>query len=242
MRKLIIFIILILCLGSIVITDKINSIDPIIIDSGNPGPVLLMIGGTHGNEPAGTIGLEKFISANVHLTRGKIIIVPRVNKIGLELGLRYGFNGFVPIDYNRNYPTSLQKSFSNSNSNINSQIINLVNKSDFILDIHEGWGWNIVNPESLSSGIYPSDTIESKSIGLTIVKRINQTIIDNKKKFTFSAKHEEIDGTLGVYCKNTNKNYLLVEITGQNDIQPIELRVNQVIFIINILLEKLGMV
>ena len=72
--------------------------------------------------------------------------------------------------------------------------------------------------------------------------REESTIIDNKKKFTFSAKHKEIEGTLYVYCKNANKNYLLVEITGQNNVQPIELRVNQVIFIINILLEKLGMV
>ena len=246
MGKILIFIILILCLGSIVITDNINSINPIIIDSDNPGPVLLMIGGTHGNEPAGTIGLEKFISTNVHISRGKIIIVPRVNKIGLELGIRYGFNGFVPIDFNRNYPTVLQESDSNSNSNtstnINGQIIKLVGISDFVLDIHESWGWSITNPESLGSGLYPSDTNESKSIGLTIVKRINQTIIDNKKKFTFSAKHKEIEGTLYLYCKNTNKNYLLVEITGQNNIQPIELRVDQVIFIINILLEKLNMV
>lgn len=104
-----------------------------------------MIGGTHGNEPAGSIGLEKFISSNVNISRGKIIIVPRVNKIGLELGLRYGFNGFFPIDFNRNYPTVLQESDSNTSTNINSQIINLVGISDFILDIHEGWGWNIVN-------------------------------------------------------------------------------------------------
>ena len=45
-----------------------------------------------------------------------------------------------------------------------------------------------------------------------------------------------------IFYFNTNKNYLLVEITGQNNIQPIELRVDQVIFIINILLEKLNMV
>ena len=104
MDKITLIIILLLLWVSFLITNIFNTIDPVIIDSGNPGPVVLMVGGTHGNEPAGTVGLEKLIKSNLYIKRGKIIIVPKVNKIGLSLGIRFGFNGFLPIDYNRFYP------------------------------------------------------------------------------------------------------------------------------------------
>jgi predicted deacylase len=38
-----------------------NNLDIIIIDSHKPGPYLLFLAGIHGNEPAGTYGLEKII-------------------------------------------------------------------------------------------------------------------------------------------------------------------------------------
>jgi hypothetical protein len=240
MNKLILLILLCICLILFIITEKFNNIDQIEIDSGKNGPILLLLGGTHGNEPAGSIALEKILMSNLNLIKGKIIIIPRVNKLGLILGQRWGFNGFIPIDYNRNYPTFYNEY--NSLNKINNQIIKLVNQSDFIIDIHEGWGWNKIQSNSLGSGLYSSNTLLSNLIGNETVKKLNEEIFDNNKKFSFSSNNKEIDGTLSLYCKNINKNYILIETTGQNNIQPLNLRVEQINFIILNILNKLKMI
>jgi hypothetical protein len=242
MDKITLIIILLLLWVSFLITNIFNTIDPIIIQSGKPGPVVLMVGGTHGNEPAGTVGLEKLINSNIKISKGMIIIVPKVNKIGLSLGIRLGFNGFLPIDYNRNYPLELKQIKPNKPYyNINEQIQLLVDKADFVLDFHEGWNFHRVEPTSLGSGLYSSNTPLSKSFSLDIINELNKTISEDKKKFVCGDTHKDIDGTLNYYCKQINKNYILVETTGQNNTQPLDLRVGQVLFIIDMLLNKLDM-
>lgn len=239
---ILLIIILIICMISYFFTENINQIDYFIIDSQNPGPTLLLVAGTHGNEPAGTIGLERFMSLGQKISKGKIIIVPRVNKLGLNLGVRTGFNGFIPIDFNRSYPSD-DNDISNKitvQDTINKQIIKLVKQSDFILDFHEGWGYAIVNNNSMGSGLYPSNNESAISIANNMLK-INETILDSNKKFIVNLKSDKIKGTLGTYSKNSNLNYILIETTGQNNIQPLETRVSQVLFFINTTLQNLGM-
>ena len=155
-NTLIFYLLLLICFISCLITHYINKIKHFIIDSGNTGPTLLLIGGTHGNEPAGSVALEKFINKNPTISKRKIIIIHRVNKIGLALNIRWGFNGFFPIDYNRQYPLIDSEI---TGDHINRQIIEYVKISDFVVDFHEGWGFNVVEPKSMGSGIYPSNTI-----------------------------------------------------------------------------------
>jgi hypothetical protein len=117
----------------------------------------------------------------------------------------------------------------------------LVDKADFVLDFHEGWNFHRVEPTSLGSGLYSSNTPLSKSFSLDIINELNKTISEDKKKFVCGDTHKDIDGTLNYYCKQINKNYILVETTGQNNTQPLDLRVGQVLFIIDMLLNKLDM-
>ena len=239
MNKSAIFItILVILLISYFITDNINQIDKFIIDSGIPGPILLLIAGTHGNEPAGTIGLEKIVNSGIKISKGKIIIIPRVNKIGLFLGTRYGFNGFFPIDYNRNYPNNKEEL---SGDYINYQIINSLSNADFIVDFHEGWGFSKSEPKSMGSGIYPSNTPIAKNIGNNLLIALNNTIKEQNKEFIIKFDSSKIPNTLDSYANSHNKNYILVETSGQDDIQPINLRVEQVILIINVVLENFNM-
>jgi predicted deacylase len=237
-NSLIFIIILFVLLTSCFITDKINIIEPIIIDSGIPGPTLLLIAGTHGNEPAGTIGLESWAKSDVKPSKGKIIIISRVNKIGLFLCTRYGFNAFFPIDYNRNYPS---KKFQPVGDFINYQVAKYVFKADFIIDFHEGWGFSNVEPESMGSGIYPSNTDFAMSVGNKLLTTINNTIENFDKKFTISFDSPRIPNTLDAFASAYNKNYILIETSGQNDIQPMDIRVSQVLLIVNEVLGDLGM-
>jgi hypothetical protein len=236
-------IVLIICVISYLITDYINNIDYFVIDSKNPGPTLLIISGTHGNEPAGTIGSENFLKNNINISKGKIIIIPRVNKIGLFFGIRLGFNGFIPIDFNRTYPSDDNdiKNKTTVQDKINKQVIELIKQSDFILDFHEGWGYAINNSNSMGSGLYPSKTDLAISICNDLLS-INNEISDPKKKFIINLNHDNLKGTLGTYTKNSNLNYILIETTGQNNIQPIDTRVYQVLFFINTTLKKLNMI
>lgn len=237
-NSFIIITILIICLLSCILTNNINQIKHILIDSGIPGPTLLLISGTHGNEPAGTIGLEKFINSNIKLENGRIIIIPRVNKIGLFLNTRNGYNGFIPIDYNREYPNDINEL---AGDHINRQVIEYLKFSDFIVDFHEGWGFNIINPESMGSGIYPSNTEIAKSIGNDILNKLNYTIHDPYKKFTMNYDSPRLPTTLDSYCNILSKNYILIETSGQNDIQPLDLRTSQVLLVINTVLKDLNM-
>jgi len=231
---LIISIVFISCL----ITNYINQIEHFTIDSGNSGPTLLLIAGTHGNEPAGTIGLEKFLNSNVIISKGKIIIIPRVNKIGLFLGTRWGFNAFMPIDYNRNYPSSPNEI---GTDHINRQIVNYAQFADFAVDFHEGWGFNITDSSSMGSGIYPSNTETAKKIANNTLHELNKNITQSDKKFTVNFDSPRIKNSLDSFYNAHNKNYMLIETSGQNDIQPIDLRVKQVLLVIDVVLENLGM-
>lgn len=237
--NIIIFFILVICLICFIITEYINKINPIIIDSGNEGNILLLIGGTHGNEPASSIGLINFSQSGIKLARGKIIIIPDVNKLGLFFNIRYGFDGFILVDYNRQYPSNINKK---SNNFINKQILKYIEIADFIIDFHEGWDYNIIQPKSLGSGIYPSNTLKAQEIGKDILESINNIISANNKKFTLTKNLDKIDGTLLSYSNIINKNYILIETTGQNNVQHIDIRIKQILSIINTVLQKLNMI
>lgn len=237
-NSLIFTIILFVLLVSCFMTDKINILEPITIDSGVSGPILLLVAGTHGNEPAGTLGLEAFIKSQVRLSKGKIVIIPRVNKIGLFLGTRYGFNAGIPIDYNRNYPNDKQEGVGDY---INYQVGKQVLGADFIVDFHEGWGFSSVESESMGSGVYPSNTELAISIGNKLLEKINETIQEPGKKFTINFDSPRIPNTLDAFTNAYNKNYILIETSGQNDIQPMNTRVSQVLLAVNTVLENLGM-
>lgn len=239
MNKSLTFIfILLLVFISCLITNNINQIEHFTIDSKNPGPTLLLIAGTHGNEPAGTIGVEQFLNSNIKISKGKIIIIPRVNKIGLFLGTRWGFNAFMPIDYNRNYPSTANEI---GTDHINRQIMYYIQISNFTVDFHEGWGFNITNSDSMGSGIYPSNTNTAQQIANSTLHKLNQSIAQPDKKFTISYNFSRIKNSLDYFCNIHNKNYMLIETSGQNDIQPINLRVGQVLLVIDVVLENLGM-
>lgn len=189
------------------------------------GPTILLLGGTHGNEPASSHILEQIINelnnGQIVIKKGKLIIIPHVNSCGLNLNSRY-----APFtDINRNYPVEVN---GKTKYKINSEIINLVKDSDFIIDLHEGWGYHKINKASMGSTLYPSKTSESIKTSDILTKYINMNIVDNTKHFTSLIDPKcEIKGSLHYFANISNKNYILIETTGQNDIQPMNIRVQQ---------------
>jgi predicted deacylase len=232
--------VLILLVFYIIIYLWANNIDVHIIDSKIPGPTVLIVGSTHGNEPAGTVTIENIISKkNFNLKRGKLLLVPRPNKLGYLFNMRYMPHRIINCDLNRNYPKEVGEL---PKEPISSKICQLADKSDFIIDLHEGWGFHRIQSNSLGSGIYPGDTHNSISLSYHIAKQINTEINDPNKKFVVGLNsHPELT-SLRSYCNMIYHDYILIETTGQKDIQPIQIRTNQMLTLIDCVLFRLKMI
>lgn len=211
------------------------SLNVITIESFNPGPSILMIGGTHGNEPASKVALLKFseLMKKNALKRGKLVIIPETNKSGGHLSLRFMSHNWINPDLNRNYSDR-------GKDDISRKIIKYVNESDFILDFHEGWGFRKINKESIGSTL--SYTTEfSKELSKKLINKLNDKIKDENKKFLLNNENDELL-TLRNFSSRKGKNYILVETTGQSNIQPLDLRVEQNMLIIENFLLDLNMI
>ena len=257
-NKLIIIIVLIIFFIYILnnLCDSLKSLNPRIYDTKIKGPTILIIGATHGNEPAGYYAINNLINKlddkTIILKKGKLILIPAVNYCALKLGIR-----FIPIigDLNRKYP--IVADYNKSDCAITQQIINYSNESDFILDFHEGWGFNRTNKKSMGSTISPTST-KSFDIAKILLHNINLTINDNNKKFVVLADKKmlsdnksdnfdyseniDIKGSFRYYQQLLNKDYILIETTGQNNIQPLDIRINQNNIFIQKILEYYKMI
>ena len=108
---------------------------------------------------------------------------------------------------------------------VNKQVENLVQNSDIIIDIHEGWGYIGDKRNSIGSSISHTKGINKMEIK-KVVDLLNLKIKEDNKKFeigTFSTKRH----SLREYCDKINKPYILFETTGQNNIQPLHVRLDQ---------------
>lgn len=196
------------------------------------GPKIGLIGGVHGNEPAGAAALSEIISGKWILPkRGEYVIIPEANKCGLLKSSRYQ-DTFMHRDLNRNFSESGPLDY-------NSQIVlSAFSDCDYIIDIHEGYAFHKQTPESVGSTL--TSTPGMDTIAATAVSSINATIAEPWRKFTHLHEDCDIRGTLSCLSLLNNRNYVLIEVTGQNDIQPLSLRVNQIKFLINNMLHQIN--
>ncbi len=196
-----------------------------------------LIGSVHGNEPVGHVALSELVRDawfDKFASRGLFIrVIPRPNPWGLKNGMRYQPSMMHP-DINRNFagegtdPTSRE-------------ILRLIGDMDMIIDIHEGYDFHLLNPQSVGSTLSPSNSGDAIAIAKLAVSRLNQDIIDPFHKFIILFDQAcVIPNTLACYRKGKQAQYILVEISGQNDIQPIDVRKKQAFVIIDVALNYLS--
>lgn len=188
---------------------------------------ICFIGSVHGNEPAGCVALTQLINDGFFNNQKNIFIrvIPCVNEWGLKINTRYQPNLLHP-DINRNFDKQPLDT-------ISYKIAKLIEGMDWVIDIHEGYDFHLLNPKSVGSTLSPSPHPESQQMANIMVQNINQTIRDPEKKFTVLYNNScKIKKTLACYRLSKNKKYILIEITGQSDIQPINLRKAQAIILI----------
>lgn len=192
---------------------------------------ICIIAGVHGNEPAASILLNKMINTNYfnqNINNLFIRVIPIANKFGSQFNTRYQNNIFFP-DINRNFINDDTDNLLFSDTS--KDIIKLTKNMDLVLDFHEGWGFHKINSDSLGSTI--TITPKMKDLGNIIINNLNNIISNEQYKFVILENICDINSTLGCYSNNNNNNYILVETTGQNDIQKMKIRHDQIFNIIN---------
>lgn len=203
----------------------------------NGDPILCIIGSVHGNEPAGTLALQELIKNKAFdgIINSKVIVILNPNPIGLITNNRESWelsSGW--FDINRSYPGS---------QSIVKQIQEQVAKSTLVLEFHEGWGFHKINPKSLGSTIMPTKHKLAVNVGENMLLDINNVIPVPNKHFSVILNDAcGITSSLGCYCENQNIPHILLEITGQNDKQPIEVRKKQVQLLIRSAMQHLHII
>jgi len=205
--------------------------DLYVIKSGVPGPVVMIVGGVHGNEPAGykAAALVKSYS----IKKGTLIVIPQANKRAVAAHRR----SIGGADLNRDFPTSRSD---RPDSTMATAIFNVVKNYDvdWLIDMHEGINYQKVK-SSTSVGqslIYYPDT-QTKTIATKIVNSLNNGIKTSYKDF--SLLRYPVSGSLAsASAKVLGVNSFIFESCTKD---PLSTRINYQLKAANMLLSHLKM-
>lgn len=108
-------------------------IETVIFKGAEPGPKLLAFGAIHGDEPCGSIALQRFIDEGHKLVRGTLTLVPICNPKAFAENIRYTEANLNRVFYRSESPTTYEASLAQ-------ELIPLVLEADMLLDLHSFHG------------------------------------------------------------------------------------------------------
>lgn len=153
--------------------------DMYIIRSNQPGPVVMVVGGVHGNETAGYKAAATV--KNYTISKGTLLVIPEANKLAVAQHRRSAKGG---SNLNRDFPQSSSQS---ADTTLAKAIYSAVKKYDvdWLMDMHEGYDY-AKNKSTSSVGqsliYYPNS--KTKKVAGTIVSKLNGNISSSYKKFS----------------------------------------------------------
>jgi predicted deacylase len=207
-----------------------------VVDSGHPGATVMIVGGAHGNEPAGAQAAE--IIRHWPLTSGKLVVLPRANVPALEAKRRTTPGLATNLsNLNRNFPRAGQDEPARGELATAIWALALEHKPDWMLDLHEGYDFNAINDKSVGSSVIVTSDATGQTVADIMLAAVNATITEAPLKF--SRRGPPINASLaraaGEHLKIPG---LTVETTSK---QPLEKRVRQHQIMVHALLHHLGM-
>lgn len=166
--------------------------DYYLLDSKKPGPVVMIVGGVHGNEPAGSRAAEQI--RHWKIARGKLIVIPRANRPALQNRTRR-----MPClprdcnDLNRNFPKANGET---PRCTLSTGLWALVcsHRPDWLLDLHEGDDFTQMNKQSVGSSIIAARSNKARKKAHRMLEALNDTIEKPEKKFVL--KSPPVGGSL----------------------------------------------
>lgn len=217
-----------------------------IIDSGKPGPVVMVVGGVHGDEIAGSTAAREISSWSVR--RGRLVVLPQANRQGVDRRTRT-----IPAastqsvrDLNRDFPmTASELPQGELATGIWAVVQSL--RPEWLVDLHEGLPASskgaasqpgAATRHSVAHSIICSRGAAVKAAASLMAEDVNRTILLSSEQFTL--KWQPIGGSLarGAFERLGTKS-MIVE-TSRND-APISRRSRQHRMLVHRLLQHLDM-
>jgi predicted deacylase len=179
-------------------------------------PVILIISGTHGDEPGPSYYLDYLTQNNNFIKTfnpkiGTYYIVPYVNPEAIQQNVR---NLWWKHDINRSYPNK---------TNINRFLLPIIDKANLILDFHEAYNFHLCDSRSVGQTFF-TDSVQLYPILQKLVNKLNQYYqIKNCQQWSIRNTNPILPGCLRQYTQEKKIPYVLIEIPGHN-IQSISKR------------------
>ncbi|HHX87477.1 MAG TPA: hypothetical protein GX693_04770 [Firmicutes bacterium] len=197
-----------------------------IIESLQEGPVVLVIGGIHGNEPAGVLAAES-ISTWV-IDQGTLLVIPRANARAVSTVTRCALGGG---DLNRSFPGTPRGS---SCQKLARAIYSVMEefRPQWVIDLHEAQEYEQVITGALGQTIiYPRN-----SNTLDIISRVLEYVnnMDGPSKYPFTLRRGAVPGGTICAALSLGLDGFLVETCRK---EPLDTRVNQHLRAVNSLLQ-----
>ena len=207
-------------------------------DSGVAGPTVFITGGVHGNEPAGARAAEQI--RHWPIKKGRIIVVPRVNNLGLLAKTR-----FLPDeppqlrDLNRQFPKT--KAPRIAKGVLATALWEYIGKQkpDWLIDLHEGTDFHQINSKSVGSSIIDVKGEAAESVVPRMLQVVNAEIPDPKKKLV--RLRYPVNGSLARAAHERLQAVSMILETTSKD-QPMSTRTRQHRLMMHTLLGQLGMI
>jgi len=206
--------------------------------SSNPGPTVMIIGGLHGDEPAGAYAAGQI--RYWPITRGTLIVVPRANVPALNATTRLT-PGEPEELHNLNRNFSKAKGDGAPRGPVATEIWKLVtgHKPQWILDLHEGYDFHQINKDSVGSSIITFPIEENRQMAAKMLEAVNATIEQENKKFIeLKMPH---DGSLArAASEHMRINSMILEVTSKS--QALSKRARQHRIMVHRFLRELEMI
>ncbi|MBL04915.1 MAG: hypothetical protein CMJ99_04695 [Planctomycetes bacterium] len=210
-----------------------------VIESGVDGPVVLITGGMHGNEPAGSRAAEQIVHWKI--TRGRVVIAPRTNTPGLAANTRFMPGVKEPVNnLNRNFPGTEGPDAARSIPG--KALWELARKiePEWVFDLHEGFDFHIANKGSVGSSVIYLGSPETREVATLLIDEVNSTITDPMRKFVHISGGPVNTGLARACIDRFGSKGFIFETTFNR--QPLSLRVRQHRLMVYNALDRLGMV
>ncbi len=209
-----------------------------VVDSGEPGPTVLVIGGVHGNEPAGYRAAGQV--SYWPIVRGRLVVLPRVNRLGLSANIRWApdcRNDRDRRDLNRNFPTQERLEPQTPQCQAVWQFV-ADHDPDWAFDLHEGFDFHRLNSKSVGSSVIAFP--EQVEFARALQQAVNADV-DPKRHFDLLSKSGPVNGSLARACgEQLGANSFILETTFKE--QPVSKRTRQHRRMMSTALHRIGLI
>ena len=199
-----------------------------------PGPTVLVVGGVHGDEPAGARAAGQI--AHWTVTRGRLVVVPRANELALRQGKRYTL-GEGSRDLNRSFPT---RTLPEPRGELAAACWGLMCRvrPTWVVDLHESAGFHRKEPKRFGNSVihYPEPGTARAAVRMTAA--VDATIAGDDRKFVL-LRYPASGSLSRAAAERLGAHAMIVETTHRGP--PLSLRTRQHRVMVHRLLQDLGM-